>query len=100
MQYIVRSPLNRPDVVEVRYDCQCGCKPRARHQRGSDDAGHEQCCCGRVHFVGTDAGQRLEAYLQQERPGEAYTVTLEQVTAPWGEEIPVAFGLPEHPHHH
>jgi hypothetical protein len=92
--------MNQPDVVEVRYDCQCGCKPRARYQRGSDEAVHEQCCCGRVHFVGTDALQKLETYVQEERRGETYSLTLQQVTAPWGEDIPVAFGLPQEPHHH
>ncbi len=100
MDYVVRSPMNRPDVVEVRYDCQCGCKPRARYERGSDEAGHEQCCCGRVHFVGTDAMQKLDTYVQEERKGETYSLTLQQVTAPWGEDVPVAFGLPQEPHQH
>ena len=100
MDYVVRSPMNQPDVVEVRYDCPCGCKPRTRYERGSDEAGHEQCCCGRIHFVGTDALQKLETYIQQERNGEAYSLTLDRVTAPWGDEIPVAFGLPQEPHHH
>ncbi len=100
MEYVVRSPMNRPDVVEVRYDCECGCKPRARYERGSGEAVHEQCCCGRIHCVGTDALHKLETYLQQERRGEAYSVSVQQVTAPWGEEVAVAFGLPQEPHHH
>ena len=100
MDYVVRSPMNQPDVAEVRYDCECGCKPRARYQRGSDEPSHEQCCCGRIHFVGTDALQQLEAFVQQERPGETYSLSVQQVTAPWGDEIPVAFGLPQEPHHH
>ena len=72
VEFIVRTPMNKPDVVEVRYDCDCGCRPRARYQRGSGEAGHDQCCCGRVHFVGTDAQGRLEAYLQEQgASGEA-----------------------------
>ena len=41
MEFVVRTLKNKPDVIEVRYDCACGCKPRARYQRGSDEAGHE-----------------------------------------------------------
>ena len=105
MDYVVHTPKNRPDVVEVRYDCECGCKPRARYQQGSDDAGHEQCCCGRVHFVGVDAGARLDAYLDQKREsGEGadmtYEITVEEVTASWGQSVPVAFGIPNVPHKH
>ena len=100
VEFVVHTPRNRPDVVEVRYDCDCGCKPRARYQRGSSDAGHEQCCCGRVHFVGVDARGCLEAYLrEQSTSGEGhevhYTVSTEEVTSPWGETVSVALGVPD-----
>ena len=95
VEFVVRTPMNKPDVVEVRYDCDCGCKPRARYQSGSGDAGHEQCCCGRVHFVGMDAQGRLEAYLQEEGAGIHYTVSTEEVTASWGEIVAVALGVPD-----
>ena len=105
MEYVVRSPMNKPDVVEVRYDCECGCKPRARYQQGTAEAGHNQCCCGRVHFVGVDAAGRLHTYLEERRAqgedaGLNYTVTVEEVNAPWGETVPVAFGIPDTPHAH
>ena len=105
VEFVVRTPMNKPDVVEVRYDCGCGCKPRARYQRGSSDAGHDQCCCGRVHFVGVDAQGRLEAFLQEQDTGgegaEAhYTVSTEEVTTSWGERVAVAFGVPDKPHKH
>ena len=97
MEFIVRSPLNKADVVEVRYDCPCGCKPRARYQRGADEAGHEHCCCGRVHFVGDPALQQLDAYLaERHTTGEdtrQYTVDKYEVAAPWG-TVPLAFGTP------
>jgi hypothetical protein len=32
MDFIVRTPRNQDDVVEVRYECECGCKPRARYR--------------------------------------------------------------------
>jgi hypothetical protein len=84
--FVVRAPMNKPDVVEVRYDCDCGCKPRARYQCGSSEAGHDQCCCGRVHFVGMDAQGGLETYLQEKGAGiegaeTHYTVSTEEVTA-------------------
>ena len=105
MEYVVRSPMNRPDVVEVRYDCECGCKPRAKYQQGTTDASYEQCCCGRVHFLGIEARSRLETYLEERRSrgeieGMSYTLTVEEVTAPWGQSVPVAFGVPDKPHKH
>lgn len=105
MQFFVRALPNRPDTVEVRYDCPCGCKPRARYQRGTDQAGHEHCCCGRVHFVGTKADQRLQSYLAERKAaGEdsdlTYTFHLEVVTAPWGESVPVATAIPDRPREH
>ena len=105
MEFVVRSPMNKPDVVEVRYDCDCGCKPRARYQRGTSEAGHEHCCCGRVHFVGVEAPRHLEDYLEQrqasgEDAGLSYAITVEEVTAPWGEPVPVAFGMPDKLHEH
>ena len=98
MEFVVRILKNKPDVIEVRYDCACGCKPRARYQRGTEEAGHEHCCCGQVHFVGEQATQHLEAYLAERRATEEdtrqYTVTEYPVAAPWG-AVPVAFGIPD-----
>ena len=105
MEFIVRSPKNKPDVVEVRYDCDCGCKPRARYTRGTDEANHEHCCCGIVHFVGAHAEEKLATYLQERRAsGEdadlTYDLHAETVEAPWGEPVDVAYGLPEEPREH
>lgn len=105
MDFVVVSPRNQPDVVEVRYECECGCKPRARYQRGTDQAAHEHCCCGRVHFVGARAEERLNAYLEQRRAqGEdadmVYTVHAKAVQAPWGEAVAVAYALPDKPREH
>lgn len=105
MEFLVKSPLNRPDVVEVRYDCECGCKPRARYQRGADEAGHEHCCCGRVHFVGRGASLRLESYLAERRArGEdsdvRYTLHHGKVQSPWGDEVELAYALPDKPRAH
>jgi hypothetical protein len=106
LSFVVRSPLNKPDVVEVRYDCACGCKPRARYQRGADDAGHEHCCCGNVHFVGSKAEDRLKGYLEerlaqgQDSDVGGYTTYAVQVTAPWGERVPVAYAIPHRPRTH
>ena len=100
MDYMVRSPLNKPDVVEVRYDCDCGCKPRARYQRGIAKAGHDHCCCGQAHFVGQQALHQMEAYLEQrcasgEDVGLNYVITVDEVNAPWGELIPIIVAVPD-----
>ena len=106
MDFIVRSPLNKTDVVEVRYDCPCGCKPRARYQQGTDEAGHEHCCCGRVHFVGMQAEERLKSYLEDRRTQGlddevgGYTLHSYEVAAPWGDPVPVAYALPNVPKPH
>ncbi|MBI2166077.1 MAG: hypothetical protein HYU29_06720 [Chloroflexi bacterium] len=98
MEFFVRVPLNKPSTVEVRYDCACGCKPRARFERGSSQAGFEHCCCGRVHFVGDEAVPQLEVYLRDRRTSgkdsRSYALSQYQVTAPWG-PVPVAFGTPD-----
>ena len=106
MEFITRSPKNKPDVVEVRYDCACGCKPRARYQRGTEEANHEHCCCGQVHFVGVQAEERLKTYLD-ERSSQGldaevggYSIYTQHVDAPWGELVPVAYAVPEIPTAH
>ena len=105
MEFKVHAPLNTEDTVEVRYDCPCGCKPRARYQRDTDEADHEHCCCGRVHFVGAQADQRLEAYLAERRTqgedeGLTYSFESSTVEAPWGESVPVVFATPDKLHKH
>ncbi len=105
MDFVVHTPRNKPDTVEVRYDCECGCKPRARYQRGTDDANHEHCCCGQVHFVGSEAGARLEQYLAERRSEGLdtdlqYELHLDEVQAPWGEPVAVAYAVPDHPREH
>jgi len=105
VEFLVKTPRNKPDTVEVRYDCDCGCKPRARYERGTDDASHEHCCCGQVHFVGARAEARLEEYLAERRSEgidtdlqyELHAVT---VQAPWGDPVQVAYAVPDHPREH
>lgn len=102
----MRSLQNKPDVVEVRYECACGCKPRARYERHSDEAGYEHCCCGQVHFVGARAEERLRAYLAERAAQRldaevgSYTIHTQQVQAPWGEPVAVAYALPATPKQH
>ncbi len=106
MEFIVKTPLNKADVVEVRYDCFCGCKPRAQYQRGADEANFEHCCCGQVHFVGAKAEDRLKAYLAERATTGmdddvgGYTLHAQQVKAPWGEPVAVAYAVPHHPRKH
>ena len=106
MEFIARAPRNKADVVEVRYDCACGCKPRATYQRGTEEANYEHCCCGQVHFVGYQAEERLKAYLAdratrgEDDDVEGYALHTQAVKAPWGEPVPVAYAVPHHPRKH
>lgn len=105
MDFTVRTQPNHPDTVEVRYDCSCGCKPRARYQRGSSDAGHEHCCCGRVHFVGAQAFERLQEYLAERRTQGrdldlTYAFQNGEIQAPWGEAVVWAYAEPSEPQEH
>lgn len=99
MKFIVRALPNRPGTLEARYDCACGCKPRARYEKGTSEAGHEHCCCGNVHFVGSDATQKLQAYLADrqikgEDAGLIYAIERGQLQAPWGQPVDWAFAVP------
>lgn len=106
MEFIVRPVSARPDTMIVRYDCECGCKPNARYQQGTQEVGHEHCCCGNVHFVGPEAKERLEAYLSERKSQGmdedvgGHTIYETQVAAPWGGTVPVAYALPKTPKEH
>ena len=83
----------------VSYQCDCGCKPSARYAPGSAEAGHEHCCCGKVHFAGQGAMEQMEEYLAKRRQegiddGLAYVLDQTEVKAPWGGMLPVAYALP------
>ena len=102
MDFIVQALSADPNTMIVRYDCACGCKPHAEYEKGSDEVGHEHCCCGRVHFVGKTAHASLEEYLAERKAaGEpddvargGYDLHDTTVAAPWGETVPVTYGLP------
>ncbi len=106
VNFIVRQLSSRPDFMLVRYDCACCCKPNAEYQKGTQEVGYEHCCCGNVHFLGPEAREHLEAYLDQ-RKAEGmdddvggYTLYDAEVTAPWGGTVPVAYAIPHTPRQH
>lgn len=108
MEFIVRQLSSRPDTILVRYDCPCGCKPNAEYQQGSQEVNFEHCCCGNIHFVGHAARAKLDAYLSgrkalgmlEDMERGNYAVSETAVDAPWGERVPVAFGIPANPTKH
>jgi len=104
MEFIVREMSSKPDTIYVRYDCACGCKPGVEHRRGSSDVEHEQCCCGNVHFVGPEARQELEKYIEERRAEDedlgGYTVSEEKLATPWGCSVAVAYAIPAAPRAH
>ena len=98
----VRLPKKGKDIVDVRYDCVCGCHPMARYERGSAQSGRQHCCCGIVHFAGADAGAQLRKYLDERKadgrdtPELKYEVSNASVKAPWGEMLTVTYAEPVH----
>ena len=112
VDFIVRQVYAQPDTMLVRYDCTCGCKPAAEIRKGSTDSGSEHCCCGHVHFVGPNARKDLDAYLADRATRhldddvKGHTIHETEVASPWGNAVPVAYGLAnaprksdEHGHH-
>jgi hypothetical protein len=100
IKFSAKKVGNRGDAVEVRYDCSCGCHPAAVVVRGSNEAGHEHCCCGIVHFAGPSAESKLRGYLDARKadgsdaPDAAYAVSTAAVRAPWGSPVEVAYAVP------
>ena len=100
------------DHAVVAYECDCGCKPMAHVYQGSAEAGHEHCCCGKVHFAGSaEPMAHLQTYLAQRRAegedeGLTYTFGNAEVAAPWGDKLFVVYAVPhgegidEHDHDH
>ena len=87
------------DQMAVTYICDCGCTPSADYHQGSSEAGHDHCCCGKVHFAGAGAAEQMEAYLADRRQqglddGLEYVFAQAEVKAPWGEKVSVAYALP------
>lgn len=49
----------------ITYTCGCPCVPTAAP--GDGGPGHEHCCCGKVHFVGSGAAAALDTYLAERK---------------------------------
>ena len=100
LTFIVRTPSNKPELADVRYDCPCGCKPHARFKKGTSEVGHEHCCCGRVHFAGEGAEVHLKQYLAErdsqgiDKDVEGYQITSLNMDAPWGGKVEIAYAIP------
>lgn len=102
-EFEVKAPAQLQGYVDVEYQCPCGCRPGARYQLGSDKAGSEHCCCGRVHFAGEGAEEQLRAYMDQraktnmDEDVSPYVYTSTEITAPSGAKVPVAYAQPSRP---
>lgn len=49
----------------ITYTCGCPCVPTAAPSEAGP--GHEHCCCGKVHFVGSGAAAALDTYLAERK---------------------------------
>lgn len=100
LKFTVRQGRKDTDMVEVKYDCACGCHPVAIYVREDTKAGSQHCCCGIVHFVGPDAEAQLRKYMDDRKAqGLDGSITKHEfrqtaVTAHWGAEIEVAYAVP------
>ncbi|MSQ32579.1 MAG: hypothetical protein EXR59_05055 [Dehalococcoidia bacterium] len=100
LKFVVRTPSNKPDLTEVRYDCPCGCKPRARFKKGTNEVGHEHCCCGIVHFAGDSAETHLKSYLDErsaqgmDKEVEGYQFKTLDMDSPEGAKVAIAYAVP------
>ena len=100
MEFIVREMSSKSGTLYVRYDCACGCKPSVEHQRGSQEVEYEHCCCGNVQFVGQDARQQLDQYIERRRAEGldedlgGYSVSEAQLATPWGTTVTIAYAIP------
>lgn len=96
-------PEGASNIVQAEYACVCGCHPVAKYEIGSETAGSEHCCCGRVHFAGANAEEQLHAYMDERAKTEMdedvgpYIYVQTALTTPAGEVVPVAYAQPTKP---
>jgi copper chaperone CopZ len=84
--------IERTDAgANVNYDCYCGCDAGFALDRSQSDQPTESCCCGNHILVGTDAGERIVAKLDDPA---AYRVDVQTATMPWGQPLQVAVAIP------
>jgi len=85
--------VEQTDVgANVNYDCYCGCDAGFALDRSAADPAPESCCCGSQILVGSAAGERIGAKLED---ASAYRVDLQTVTMPWGQPMQVALAIPQ-----
>ena len=88
--------IETADGEGVTYSCGCAGKPTAR-PAADGSAGHEHCCCGKVHFVGAGAPAALAVYLElrkaQRNKEPDYEVGQTDVMLA-GAAVPVAWAFP------
>ena len=90
MEYTAKRG-DRPTQAHVNYQCPCGCVAGLTYDRdeGSEHLG--MCCCGRLLWVGSQAGTVLESHYRDDRE---YEVVPGSVHLPWGEDQPTALAVP------
>lgn len=99
----IEDPSGEGKFIDVEYQCVCGCTPGARVESGSEIAGSEHCCCGRVHFAGDGAEPQIRAYMEgrakinMDDDVGPYVYEQTEVMSPSGAVIPVSYAQPLHP---
>ena len=90
MKYTTR-PGEDPGEAHVNYECPCGCIAGLIYERKSGARHLGQCCCGRLLWLGPDAGPVVERNFDATL---TYEVELDRVTLPWGDEVLAALAVP------
>ena len=83
--------MTGPTQAHINYQCPCGCVAGLTYDRVEGPEHLGMCCCGRLLWVGPQAGAVLRSHYDGDRQ---YELDLAQVTLPWGEMAPAALAVP------
>ena len=82
---------DRATQAHVNYKCPCGCLAGLTFDKHAGAEHLGACCCGRLLWVGDDAGAVVSTHY---RPDQEYEIDLAAVTMPWGGEVTAALAEP------
>ncbi|MDP6668126.1 MAG: YHS domain-containing protein [Dehalococcoidia bacterium] len=97
------DPSGEDKFVDVVYQCVCGCRPGARVETGSTEAGSEHCCCGRVHFAGVEPERQLRLYMAERAKTNMdedvgpYVYARSEATTATGKSVAISYAQPVRP---
>jgi YHS domain-containing protein len=97
------DPSGEGKFVDVEYKCVCGCRPGARVETDSTEAGSEHCCCGRVHFAGVEPERQLRSYMAERAKTNMdedvgpYVYSQAEASTASGRKVAISYAQPVRP---